>query len=262
MQFLEDAASCAGKVEIGAIQFQEGLGFVCTVSPSGVKILQRVEVAMPKKKLGATSTLEKALEKFYSQLIEAAMKNLNFATVKAVVIAANGSLKEDFYKMFIEHLQKTDQKEILQYKNKFMRVNLAATGQLNPHNLNEVLKEPRIAEMLADTKSANETKLLDHLQKILNNTNEEEEGGIRATFGMKHVQRAAEECAIKELLLADGLFRSANVDERKAYGKLITTVKDNGGKVMIFSPNTKADEDLTKLTGVAAILNFPLDFSS
>lgn len=254
LEFLEEAAK-SGKAEVGAVQFQDGLGFICSVTPSGVKILQRVEVAMPKKKLGSTSALEKAVDRFNTQLIDAVCQNINFVGMRAVVFAATGSAKDEFYKLFIEWLQKNEKKEILAHKSKIMRVNLPASAQLNPHNLMDILKEPRIAELLSDTKSANEVKLLDAFHKIHGS---DDDG--RVAFGLKQVVRAAKEGAVKDLLLADGLFRSFNVEERKRYGKLIGVVKDNGGNVMIFSPNSKADEELVKLSGVAAILNFAIDF--
>ncbi len=256
LEFLEVAASSA-KCGIGAVQFCEGLGFICTVNPNGVKILQRIEVAMPKKKLGSTSTLEKAMEKFNAALVEGLLTHLNFKTLRAIVIAAPGSLKDDFHRHLLDWLQKNEKKEILENKGKIMKITLPGSStatNLNPHNLMDILKEPRIAELLADTKSAAEVRLLDQFQKCLSNDPD------RCTYGLKHVLKAADECAVSYLLLTDSLFRSNDVAERKRYGGLIASVKENGGQVMIFSPDTKPAEELDKLTGVAALLNFPIDF--
>jgi protein pelota len=157
----------------------------------------------------------------------------------------------------IDYLQKQERKDVLEHKAKFIRVGLpgsASASNLNPHNLLDVLKEPRIAELLADTKAAHEVKLLDQFHAC--NTNDPD----RCTFGLKHVMKAADSCAIKHLLLSDSLFRSTDVKERQMYGQLIGDVKENGGKVMIFAPDTKPAEDLDRLSGVAALLNFPVDF--
>lgn len=255
LEFLESNAA-APKAEVGAIQLVEGLGFVCTVRPEGVKILQRVEVAMPKKKLGSTGAAEKAHEKFYTQLIEAAITHLSFSGLRAVVIAAPGSLKDEFHKWAMDWLVRGERKSVLEHKSKLMRVALpgsASVTTLNPHTLLDVLKEPRIADLLADTKSAVEQRLLDQFHKILANDPE------RCTYGPKQVRYAVKECAVKQLLLADGLFRSTDVKERTAIGRLIGEVKENGGQVLIFSPGTTPNEELEKLTGIAAILNFPLE---
>lgn len=258
LEFLESSASST-KADLGAIQFVEGLGFICQLNPtSGVRILQRVEVAMPKKKLGATSTLEKAQEKFYGALIEAALTHLNFETMRAVIVAAPGQLKDDFHRIFLDWLQKRERKDVLAQKQKLVRVGLPGSptaANLNPHGLVEVLKEPRIAELLLDTKAASEARLIEQFHKTLTNSPD------RCTFGLGHVGKAASECAVQHLLLADSLFRSANVEERKRFGRLIADVKENGGgKVTIFSPEGQPAVELDKLSGIAALLNFPVDF--
>lgn len=213
---------------------------------------------MPKRKLGATSALEKAHEKFYNAMIEAALAHLNFGTMRAVIVAAPGQLKDEFCRLFIDWLQKHERKDVLAHKQKLMRVALPGSptaANLNPHNLVEALKEPRLAELLADTKSASEARLMDQFHKCLTSTPE------RCTFGLGHVTRAASECAVQHLLLADSLFRSANVEERKGYGRLIADVKENGGgRVTIFSPEGAPAGELDKLSGIAALLNFPVDF--
>jgi len=257
LEFLSASASAA-KAEIGAIQFVEGLGFICQVNPNGVKILQRVEVAMPKKKLGSTSALEKAQEKFNLALAEAACNHLNWKTLRAIVLAAPGTLKDDFHKYLLDWLQKTERRGVLEQKSKVIKISLpgaASATNLNPHALMEILKEPRIAELLADTKAASEARLMDAFQKCLSNSPD------RATYGMKHVERAVSECAVKHLLMADSLFRSHDVAERKRYGRLIQDVRENGGGLItIFSPEGSPAVDLDKLTGIAALLNFPIEF--
>jgi protein pelota len=256
LEFLGSSAS-SNKAEVGAVQFCDGLGFVCQLNPaSGVRILQRVQVAMPKKKLGSTSTLEKAQEKFYTGLVEAALQHLNFASLRAVIIAAPGAMKDDFHKYLIDHLQKAEMKGVLEHKNKLMRIALpgsALATNLNPHNLLEILKEPRLADLLTDTKAASEIRLMESFQKCLANDPD------RCTYGQSHIKKAVEECAVKHLLLSDSLFRSHDVSERKMYGRMMATVKENGGEVMIFSAGSKPTEELDKLTGIAALLNFPID---
>ena len=52
--------------------------------------------------------------------------------------------------------------------------------------------------------------------------------------------------------------RSLDVKERKKYIELVEDIKDNGGSVQIFITGTEKEKELAKLTGVAAILNFPI----
>ena len=109
----------------------------------------------------------------------------------------------------------------------------------------------------------------------------------RAFYGMRHVSLANEQGAIDSLLIADGLFRSANPALRRRYVHLVDSVKERGGRVYVFSSAhvsgeqlaqvrgerergaprlghvldtlcTRADGQFPQVTGVAAILRFPL----
>lgn len=59
-------------------------------------------------------------------------------------------------------------------------------------------------------------------------------------------------------MVTDELFRAADVPTRQRYVKLVEGVRDNGGAVRIFSSLHISGEQLGQLSGVAAILRFPL----
>jgi len=80
----------------------------------------------------------------------------------------------------------------------------------------------------------------------------------RAFYGWDHVKKADERGAIGTLLLSDELFRAADIPTRRRYIRLVESVRSMGGKVLIFSSLHFSGEQLNQLTGVAAILNFPL----
>ena len=92
---------------------------------------------------------------------------------------------------------------------------------------------------------------------------------LRAYYGPKHVARAVEAGAVGTLLISDSLFRlfllkagligrSQNVGERRKWVGMVEEVKATGGEVLIFSSIHESGKQLDQLTGVAAILNFPL----
>lgn len=62
----------------------------------------------------------------------------------------------------------------------------------------------------------------------------------------------------KTLLISDKLFRVADVPRRAAYVKLVEEVKQGGGTVHVFSSMHVSGEQLNQLTGIAAVLRFPL----
>lgn len=52
--------------------------------------------------------------------------------------------------------------------------------------------------------------------------------------------------------------RSQNVGERRKWVGIVEEVRNGGGEVMIFSSIHESGKQLDQLTGVAAILKFPL----
>ena len=111
-------------------------------------------------------------------------------------------------------------------RDKFIQVH-SSSG--HKHALQEVLKDPFIRAKLADTKAANEQRVLDKFFETL------AEDPDRAYYGWKHVRKALDKSAIKTLLVTDELFRSADIATRRKYVKLVEQVKEAHGEVFIFS---------------------------
>ncbi|GLD94400.1 hypothetical protein PINS_up003011 [Pythium insidiosum] len=80
----------------------------------------------------------------------------------------------------------------------------------------------------------------------------------RAYYGYKHVAQANEHLAIETLLITDELFRSQDIATRRKYVDLVESVRENGGIVRLFSSLHVSGEKLGQLSGVAAILRFPM----
>ena len=64
--------------------------------------------------------------------------------------------------------------------------------------------------------------------------------------------------AIQTLLVTDTLFRNADVATRKKYVTLVEEVQGGGGVVHLCSSLHSSGEQLKQLTGVAAVLRFPV----
>lgn len=80
----------------------------------------------------------------------------------------------------------------------------------------------------------------------------------RACYGPAEVERAREMRAIETLLITDDLYRNEDVETRKKYASLVKSVKEGGGKALVYSSMHVSAPQLAQLTGVAAILRFPL----
>ncbi|KAK7396619.1 hypothetical protein VNO78_17751 [Psophocarpus tetragonolobus] len=79
-----------------------------------------------------------------------------------------------------------------------------------------------------------------------------------ACYGPEEVERASEMRAIETLLITDDLYRNEEVETRQRYTSLVKSVKEGGGKALVYSTMHVSAPQLALLTGVAAILRFPL----
>lgn len=112
--------------------------------------------------------------------------------------------------------------------------------------------DPAVAARLADTKAQAEVKALQSFYDMLAND------PTRAYYGVNHVEKANKQQAVDTLLMSDSLFRSKTIGERRRYVRLVESVRDQGGIVYIFSSLHVSGEQLQQLSGVAAILRFPM----
>ncbi|XP_075240387.1 protein pelota-like [Convolutriloba macropyga] len=245
---IEEACNPDNTAELAAVTMQDGLAYVCLITPSMTLTKQKVEVNIPRKTPGMTSAKEKAIIRFHEQVLQAMMTHFNFAVLKCVIIASPGFVKDDFMK-YVQAQIAADKCPLNEHKGKFVLVHSDSGYK---HSLNELLNDESLANRLSDVKALKEVRALDNFKKQMV-SNEE-----RAIYGPKAVLRAAEAQAVEELLVTDTLFRSRNFTVRKQYVTLVEQVKDCGGEVRILSSLHESGQYLDRLTGVAALLRFPM----
>ncbi|KAG8433466.1 hypothetical protein GDO86_017665 [Hymenochirus boettgeri] len=249
LERIEQACDPAFSADVAAVVMQEGLAHICLVTPSMTLLRAKIETSIPRKRRGNCTQHEKALEKFYEQVMQGILRHINFDVVKVVLVASPGFVREQFCEFLFLQAVKQDLKLLLENRGKFLQVH-SSSG--HKYSLTEVLCDPAVTARLADTKAAAEIKALGDFYKMLQHEPD------RAFYGIKQVEKANEALAIDILLVTDELFRHQDVPTRSRYVKLVDSVKDNGGIVRIFSSLHVSGEQLSQLTGVAAILRFPV----
>jgi protein pelota len=249
LERVEDACDVTKQAEVAAVVLQEGLANICFLTQHMTIVRQRIESPIPRKRKGSTSNHDKGLEKFYEQIYQGILRHIHFDIVKAVIIASPGFVKDQVYNYIFDQAVKTDNKVIIENKSKFVLIH-SSSG--HKHALTEVMQDPSVQAKLADTKSAREVQALDKFYEMMNMDPD------RAFYGYDHVSKANNRGAINTLLVTDELFRSADISTRKKYVSLVEQVREQNGKVFVFSSMHPSGEQLNQLTGVAAILNFPL----
>ncbi|KAJ3224482.1 hypothetical protein HDU81_008535 [Chytriomyces hyalinus] len=245
---IQQACDVAARADIAAILLEEGLATLCLVTSSMTLVRGRVEVNVPRKRKGSSGH-EKGMKRFFEQCYQAILKSVDFNVVKVLIVASPGFYKEQLFDYMKQTAVQTDNKEFLQFLPKILLIH-CSSGQ--KHALGEALADEGVQSRLEDTKFATEVRALAKFFEMLARDPD------RAFYGFRHVQMAAEKGGVNTLLLSDDLFRANDVATRRQYIALVENVKSLGGTVMIFSSLHTSGEQLKNLTGVAAILNFPL----
>ncbi|KAJ8680322.1 hypothetical protein QAD02_016109 [Eretmocerus hayati] len=243
------ACDPAQHADIAAVVMQEGIAHVCLITSNMTIVRAKIDQVIPRKRKGNVSQHEKGLNRFYESIMQAILRHVNFDIVKCVILASPGFVRDQFMSYMIQQAVKSENKMILENKSKFMLVHSSSGFK---HSLREVLTDASVIARISDTKAAGEVKALENFYTML------QTDPSKAFYGKKHVQAACEAQAIETLLISDKLFRSQEIAARKEYVTLVEAVRDSGGDVKIFSSLHISGEQLEQLTGIAALLRFPM----
>lgn len=249
LERVDMACDPATNADVAAVVMQEGLAHVCLITPSMTLVRSKIDMTIPRKRKGFVQQHEKGLNKFYEAVMQGILRHIDFNVVKCVIIASPGFVKDQFFEYMMQQAVKTDNKLLIENKSKFLLVKASSGFK---HSLKEVLQEQAVIAKISDTKAASEVKLLESFYTML------QLEPAKAFYGKKHVERANEALAIEILMISDKLFRCQDIQKRKEYVTLVDSVRENGGEVRIFSSMHVSGEQLDQLTGIAAILRFPM----
>ncbi len=248
MQSLADAGKSEDRAEIGAVVMEEGFAHVCIITNNMTLLKQKVEKKIAKKRRGDIRGHEEDLKKFYNHVYNAVIKHLDFEKLKVIIIASPGFTAENFYNVLLTNL--INNKPILQAARQKVVVAHSSTGYLQ--GLEEAMADPDISKRLVDTKYSNDTQAMEDFLDMLGKDD------TRAWYGQKEVEKAIADSAVQELLITDTLFRSNDIDQRKHFIEVKEQVENAGGKVHVLSSQHASGQHLDNLTGIAAILRYPM----
>ncbi|KAI5068035.1 hypothetical protein GOP47_0016380 [Adiantum capillus-veneris] len=246
---LKVAYDPAATAEVAALMIQEGLAYVCLVGQSVTTTKTKIEASIPRKHGPAIAGYDKAINKFLENVLQAVSRHIDFNVVRCLIIAGPGFTKDQLHSHMLSEATKRELRTIIDNKSKIVLVH-ASSGY--KHALKEVLSAPSVMSLIMDTKAAKEVRVLKDFFDMLSND------PSRAIYGPKEVDVAQDRLAIQILLLTDELFRNADISTRRKYVDLTNLVKASGGEVHVFSSMHVSGEQLAQLSGIAAILRFPL----
>lgn len=122
LERIEQACDPAWSADVAAVVMQEGLAHVCLVTPSMTLTRAKIEVNIPRKRRGNCAQHDRALDRFYDQVMQAIQRHINFDIVKCVLVASPGFVREQFCDYMFQQAVKTDNKLLLENRSKFLQV--------------------------------------------------------------------------------------------------------------------------------------------
>lgn len=249
LERVETALNPAVDADLAAVIMQEGLAHVLLVSRSLTLTRSRIETSIPKKGKSAIFGRDAATRKFFDAVVRGIVQHIDLSVVKVVLLASPGFVKDEFYKHLMLEASRQDLRTVIEHKSKIV---LCHSSSGHKHALQEILSRPELQNRLSDTKAVREVKILTEFNDMMNVDED------RAFYGPSHVFAAAESGAIHTLLITDELFRSIDVATRERHVQLVDGVRRDGGKVAIFSTQHVSGAQLRDMSGVAALLRFPM----
>lgn len=239
----------AASADVAVVMVTEGYALVCLVGANCTVVKAKIETSIPKKKGAALAGYDKAITTFYNRVYSAIVKHVDWNIIKCLVLAGPGFAKESLLSHIDLEAQRNQEKGLLLNKSKIV---VASASSPYKHAIKEVLASPLVADKIKNTKAFEEVQTLSAFMTMLASD------PSRAFYGPGHVYAAHELGAIQSLLLSDSLFRTADPKLRTKYTNLVEEVKHGGGEAYIFSGAHASGEQLNQLSGIAAILRFPL----
>ena len=245
---IDEACNPERGAEIACVVMGGGLAHVCLVTGSVTVTKARIDVNIPKKRTGS-SAHGKSITKFYDAVYRAILTHVPFEKIKCVLLGSPGFQKDDFWAFLMAESVRRDDRPLIENKGKFV---LCHSSSGHKHAIEEIFMDPSIVTRVTETKLSREIEVLNKFMRLLDTDPE------KAYYGYFHVQKANEELAIDSLLISDELFRSSDIPTRKKYVQLVESVRERGGTVYVFSTMHVSGQQLQQVSGIAAILRYPL----
>ncbi|KAL3235258.1 Uncharacterized protein RNJ44_00017 [Nakaseomyces bracarensis] len=249
-QLLLEATMPEAQADTAAVVLQEGISHICLLTASSTIMKQKVEFSMPKKKnANDVAKFETKMEKFYRATYDAIKKQFDFDQLRMIILCSPGFYAKTLFDNIIKYANEEQNDTILSNQSIFI-VAHCSTGYLQ--GISEVLKNPEYSSLLEDTKFVKETLLFDNFLEHI-----ESEDDL-AWYGRCEIYKAVEMEAVDTLLITSDTLRSDNIVERENNMDLIELVKNQNGKVVIFSNFRDSGVELQHIGGFACILKYPV----
>lgn len=234
---LKEATKLTKKVMV--IVVEPGYAHIAIVHGFGVKNLGNITENLPSKRIDPENYTQSELD-FYKNISSNIKERLN-EEYYGLVIAGPGWAKDKLSSIISKEIPDLN----------FVVESISSVG---PTGVSELLNRGTVSKMYADSRTGKECQLVEQLMEEIG----KDTGAY--SYGFDDVSFAAQCGAIKFLLISDEFFRNYNQGEKyDILDKLMETVNNSRGEVIVVSTEHEGGEKLDSLGGIAALLRYPLN---
>ncbi|CAK8543965.1 unnamed protein product [Lathyrus sativus] len=257
----ENSSSSSSEANLAVVVLQQHQAEIHLLGKGVTTRCSKIEASSHSRKKSSYSSSSNV---FLRDVFTAFVKHVDFKVVKSVVIAGDSRDNDDktslsptiFRRFLLSEARRLRMRYIEENKSRIVVVGSRCNTNNNKGNcdfdLREIFNDVAVMNLIKDSNLGLEIRVFKELWDMVCNNSD------RVCYGPKHVESAHEMKAIDTLLISDDLYRNEEIDMRKKYVGLVKSVKEGGGKALVYSSMHVSTPQLDQLTGVAAILRFPL----
>ena len=183
-----------------------------------------------------------AATKDYFTRVVKSLNQLWLPTHSPIVIVGVGFVKSDFAK-FLSDEGADMAKSVVDVKS----VNNGGVS-----GIYEALRSGVLLKAAKQLRIVDETDVMEEVMKRLG------KGEGTVTYGLEAVENAVKMGAVEKLVLADTMLRESGEEQRLHLETLMREVEQRRGSITVVSTEHEAGAKLLALSGIAALLRFPL----
>jgi protein pelota len=239
--------------DVAVVMLEAGSAQILFVGNSLTNVKGKVEVSVPKKRAGAQGH-EQGMQRFFEATAQSLLRHVNIAddSVKVLVIASPGFVKDDFFAFLMQTASSGSRSELKPFIDNKNKIILAHSSSGNSRSLPQALADQTVASRLSDTRASGDIAALAKFFEVLG------ADPSRAQYGWRHVRVAVDRGAVECLLICDSLLRVRDVGARTAYATLVSEAKGLGAKVHLVSSLHATGEQVAQLGGLCSVLRFAI----
>ncbi len=216
-------------IVIVAVDFDEYA--IALIQQQGVKIIDERAISLPVSDYGFEEEKNRLIEELTKKIVDI----MHRYRISDVVIGSPGSLKDEVRKRILE-------------LDPDIRVYTDSTANGGYAGIQELLHRDVISRMLRDTAIVKATEILNEFNYLLMKDIE------RVAYGLKDIEILSDIGAIEKLVIIDEIVMFS--DDREKIDKILRSVMERRGEVIIVPSNTPVGERLKMLGGAIAILRY------